>query len=185
MLANPDDLFGGPLLPGLNTSGDIVTPAEEQALIVAIEGTDLAPFRFQGWLGKRLTVSFGSRYDFDDRSFRSTDPMPEFLLPLREPNETAGIATGRYSIRLSAYRSATRLRCGSGGRSRAASTARGCCWNRDPFITSAVWHGMNGSIASLRWMFPGGRSPSAALRQRTLPRRDKRSALRVCLGAER
>jgi hypothetical protein len=84
MLANPDDLFGGPLLPGLNTSGDIVTPAEEQALIVAIEGTDLAPFRFQGWLGKRLTVSFGSRYDFDDRSFRSTDPMPEFLLPLRE-----------------------------------------------------------------------------------------------------
>ena len=44
---------------------------------------DLSPFRFQGWVGKRLTVSFGWRYDFDDASFAATAPVPAWLLPLR------------------------------------------------------------------------------------------------------
>ena len=37
----------------------IVTPSEERALIASIEGVELSPFRFHGWLGKRLTASYG------------------------------------------------------------------------------------------------------------------------------
>lgn len=44
---------------------------------------ELAPFRFQGWLGKRHTASFGWRYNFDDARFGPTEPIPAFLLPLR------------------------------------------------------------------------------------------------------
>ena len=35
------------------------------------------------WTGKRLTRTFGWRYDFDDRSFAPSEPMPEWLQPLR------------------------------------------------------------------------------------------------------
>jgi len=44
---------------------------------------DLAPFRFQGWLGNRKTQSFGWRYDFDDASFSPAEPIPGWLQPLR------------------------------------------------------------------------------------------------------
>jgi alkylated DNA repair dioxygenase AlkB len=45
---------------------------------------DLAPFRFHGWLGKRKTKTYGWRYDFDDASFSPAEPMPDWLLPLRD-----------------------------------------------------------------------------------------------------
>jgi alkylated DNA repair dioxygenase AlkB len=76
-------LFDDPLLPGLACAPDIVTPEEEAALVAGIDRQALAPFRFHGWLGKRLTVSFGWRYDFDTASFGPTDPIPDWLLPLR------------------------------------------------------------------------------------------------------
>ena len=77
------DLFDAAPLPGLAYVPGLLSQPEEAALIAAIDALDLAPFRFQGWLGKRLTASFGWRYDFDDASFRPTEPIPEFLLPLR------------------------------------------------------------------------------------------------------
>ena len=67
-----------------------MTPSEERALIASIDGADLSPFRFQGWLGKRLTASYGWRYDFDTASLVPTDPIPDWLLPLRE--KAAGFA---------------------------------------------------------------------------------------------
>jgi alkylated DNA repair dioxygenase AlkB len=78
------DLFDTPALPGLDYREDALTREEECALIAAIDGAGLSPFRFQGWLGKRLTASFGWRYDFDDASFRETEPIPKWLLPVRE-----------------------------------------------------------------------------------------------------
>ena len=65
MNASAADLFGTPLLPGLATIHDLVTRDEEAALIARIDGEALTPFRFQGWTGKRLTRSFGWRYDFE------------------------------------------------------------------------------------------------------------------------
>ena len=77
------DLFAPPLLSGLTYAEAIVTPAEEQALIAEIDAIELTPFRFQGWLGKRLTASFGWNYDFDHARFARAAPMPDFLLALR------------------------------------------------------------------------------------------------------
>lgn len=85
------DLFGteatgpAPGLPaGIDYAPDIVTPEEEKVLIARLEEIEVTPFRFQGWLGKRLTTSFGWRYDFEDASFGPTEPIPDFLLPLRD-----------------------------------------------------------------------------------------------------
>jgi alkylated DNA repair dioxygenase AlkB len=78
-----NDLFDTAIVPGLQLADDIVTPAEEAELMAWIDASDLAPFRFQGWLGKRLTHSFGWRYDFDTARFAETEPLPDWLLPLR------------------------------------------------------------------------------------------------------
>ena len=83
-------LFADLSIPGLEMREDFVGPDEEQALMKHIEALGLAPFRFQGWTGKRLTRSFGWRYDFEDASFTQTEPIPDWLEPLRE--RAAGFA---------------------------------------------------------------------------------------------
>lgn len=77
------DLFGTPALPGLRAQCDVVSEAEEAALIAAIDATGLLPFRFQGWEGKRLTTSFGWGYDFDRMRLQPAAPLPDWLLPIR------------------------------------------------------------------------------------------------------
>lgn len=84
MFAAQSDLFASPPVAGFDYADAIVSPAEEQALIAAIDRSDLSPFRFQGWLGKRLTASFGWKYDFDSARLGAAAPIPEFLLPLRD-----------------------------------------------------------------------------------------------------
>ena len=77
-------LFDAPLLPGLAYHDELIDGSAEARLSAAIEALDLSPFKFQGWTGKRLTKTFGWRYDFDDRSFAAVDPIPDWLLPLRD-----------------------------------------------------------------------------------------------------
>jgi alkylated DNA repair protein (DNA oxidative demethylase) len=83
LIAAQPDLFGQPRLAGLTQADAIVTPGEEQMLITSIDAAALSPFRFHGWLGKRLTASYGWRYDFDDASFAPAEAIPDWLLPLR------------------------------------------------------------------------------------------------------
>jgi DNA oxidative demethylase len=78
------DFFEQPGPADLTQAEAVVTTGEEQALLSCIEGIELAPFRFHGWHGRRLTASFGWRYDFDNASFGRADPIPDWLLPLRE-----------------------------------------------------------------------------------------------------
>lgn len=93
MLAVQSLLFDRPGPAGLRQGGDIVAPREEQALIASLDAAGLSPFRFQGWLGKRLTRSFGWRYDFDEASLNPTEPIPDWLLPLRRrAADFAGLA---------------------------------------------------------------------------------------------
>ncbi len=77
-------LFDAPLIPGLATGEGIVDVAEEQALIARIGEVEMSPFRFQGFIGKRLTRSFGYHYDFDAARVARTEPIPKWLLPLRD-----------------------------------------------------------------------------------------------------
>jgi alkylated DNA repair dioxygenase AlkB len=78
------DLFDAPVLPGLRSRPDIVDADEEQMLIERIDATDLTPFRFQGWTGKRLTTSFGWSYDFDVGRPKDAPPIPDWLRPFRD-----------------------------------------------------------------------------------------------------
>jgi alkylated DNA repair protein (DNA oxidative demethylase) len=90
LITRQPDLFDEPLLAGLHQAGEFVTPSDEQMLIASINAAELSPFRFHGWLGKRLTSSYGWRYDFDDASFARAEAIPHWLLPLRA--KAAGFA---------------------------------------------------------------------------------------------
>ena len=83
LFASEGDLLGAPILPGLRQCRDIVSAEEEAELIRRIDAVDLTPFRFQGFLGKRLTASFGWRYDYDKAAYERSTPIPDFLLPVR------------------------------------------------------------------------------------------------------
>lgn len=78
------DLFDAPVVPGIVSRADVVTCAEEHALIAAIDGQALTPFRFQGYTGKRLTHSFGWNYDFETAQLGRAAPMPAWLAELRD-----------------------------------------------------------------------------------------------------
>ena len=84
------DLFGEPLIAGLEYRPEFITPVEEQELVGHLSAQELSPFRFHGWTGKRLTRSFGWRYGFDDASFSPSEPIPGWLEPLR--SKAAGLA---------------------------------------------------------------------------------------------
>jgi alkylated DNA repair dioxygenase AlkB len=77
-------LFDAPLIAGLRYQEEVINNAEERALLKRLGGLELAPFRFHGWLGNRRTQSFGWRYDFEDASFTPSEPIPDWLQPVRE-----------------------------------------------------------------------------------------------------
>jgi alkylated DNA repair dioxygenase AlkB len=77
------DLFDMPVVAGLSTRSGTISRAEERDLIAHIDDAGLSPFRFQQWTGKRLTRSFGWRYDSDNRSFARADAIPQWLDPIR------------------------------------------------------------------------------------------------------
>jgi alkylated DNA repair dioxygenase AlkB len=77
-------LFDDSLIAGLDYRDELIGDKDERVLIEHMGAADLAPFRFHGWLGKRKTKTYGWRYDFDDASFSPAEPMPDWLLPLRD-----------------------------------------------------------------------------------------------------
>jgi alkylated DNA repair dioxygenase AlkB len=79
------DLLGQvPDLPeGLTYRPDLLTAEEEAEAIQRIASLPFAPFQFHGFEGKRRTVSFGWQYRFDGSGLHEAEPMPDWLLPLR------------------------------------------------------------------------------------------------------
>lgn len=77
------DLFATPVIEGLAYREDYMSQAEHDRLVTILDSLELEPFRFHGWIGNRKTRTYGWRYDFDDASFTPSDPIPEWLLPLR------------------------------------------------------------------------------------------------------
>ena len=76
-------LFDAPLIPGLDYREDMLASDEETMLIMKMDALPLSPFRFQGWTGKRLTLSLGWTYDFDNGRFGPSDPIPPWLEPIK------------------------------------------------------------------------------------------------------
>lgn len=80
-------MFGAapPDLPaGFRYAPDLLSPSEQAALVVPMAELPFAAFEFHGFLGKRRTASFGWKYDFSTERVRQGEPIPPFLLTLRD-----------------------------------------------------------------------------------------------------
>ena len=86
-MAEPDQpsLFdtSPPLPEGFKYEPDVISVDEEQHLVRQVETLPFKDFEFHGFHGKRRVVSFGWRYDFNERELQKADDIPPFLLPLR------------------------------------------------------------------------------------------------------
>ena len=79
-------LFRAPsaLPEGFKYQTDLLSPGEEEDLLADIRRLPFKEFLFQGFVGKRRVVSYGWRYDFNERALRPAEDIPSFLLPLRD-----------------------------------------------------------------------------------------------------
>jgi alkylated DNA repair dioxygenase AlkB len=110
--------------PGLGFRENFVSVAEEAALLAAAERLPFKAFEFHGWTGKRETVSFGWRYDFNQARVEPAPPIPDFLLPLRaRAAEFAGLPA-------EAFEQALVIRYGVGA---------GIGWHRDRPVFDRVF----------------------------------------------
>jgi alkylated DNA repair dioxygenase AlkB len=70
----------GELAPrGFRYRDEMMTEAEEAALVASIQQLELKPFDFHGYLGNRRVVSFGLKYDYSRRTVEPASQMPAFL----------------------------------------------------------------------------------------------------------
>jgi hypothetical protein len=92
------DLFGEDLLSeGMKYQIDFLSREEERVLLQNVKDLPFKEFEFHGFIGKRRTVSFGWRYDFNGGGLARTDDIPEFLTGLRARAETfAGNQAGSF-----------------------------------------------------------------------------------------
>jgi alkylated DNA repair dioxygenase AlkB len=92
------DLFGPAPAVASDPAGfryvpDLFSPAAERGFVAQFEALPFKPFEFHGYQGNRRIVSYGYRYDYAVRTLRASDPMPDFLAPLREvASQFSGIA---------------------------------------------------------------------------------------------
>ncbi|WP_267386313.1 alpha-ketoglutarate-dependent dioxygenase AlkB [Sphingomonas sp. GC_Shp_3] len=77
------DLFDTPPIPGFAAEPALLSAPEERTLLGRIDALDLTPFQFQQWQGKRLTHSFGWKYDFQTGAISTADPIPDWLMEVR------------------------------------------------------------------------------------------------------
>jgi alkylated DNA repair dioxygenase AlkB len=71
-------------LEGFRYQPELISLAEEDALIARVRELPFKNFEFHGFKGKRRTVSFGWQYEFSGRgALRKADDVPEFLLRVR------------------------------------------------------------------------------------------------------
>lgn len=69
---------------GFRYQPELIGAADERALVARFRALPLREFEFHGYTGKRRVVSFGWRYDFTGGQLRKADPIPAFLLALRD-----------------------------------------------------------------------------------------------------
>jgi alkylated DNA repair dioxygenase AlkB len=79
-------LFAGNTLwpEGFRYEPDLVPSDQEESLVQEVRELPFKEFEFQGFIGKRRTVSYGWHYDFNERALRKAADLPAFLLDLRE-----------------------------------------------------------------------------------------------------
>jgi alkylated DNA repair dioxygenase AlkB len=79
------DLFGEPELPaGFRYMPEVLSPAEEKALVQRFKALPFKPFEFHGYLGNRRIYSFGHKYIFAGQEPRADPSIPDYLRRLTE-----------------------------------------------------------------------------------------------------
>src|SRR5262245_62699536 len=78
------DLFADGLPDGFAYQPDVISADDERRILDRIASLPFRPFEFHGYVANRRVVSFGWRYDFAGRALTKSEPMPDFLSPLRD-----------------------------------------------------------------------------------------------------
>jgi alkylated DNA repair dioxygenase AlkB len=79
------DAFPTSALPaGFRYQPEAITSQQERSLVEQISTLAFKAFEFRGFEGKRRTVSFGWRYDFNQQQLQQADPVAPFLIPIRK-----------------------------------------------------------------------------------------------------
>jgi alkylated DNA repair dioxygenase AlkB len=92
--------------PGFRYQADLISPAEEADLAARLETLPFEPFQFRGYEGRRRVISFGLKYDFNGPGLVDAQPLPDWLLPLRNRAAAfAGLAPGDFAhVLINEYR---------------------------------------------------------------------------------
>lgn len=72
-----------PPVPGFRLVSEAVSEADEERFAALVDAAPLAPFQFGQWEGKRLTVNYGSAYDYQRARPTDAPPLPDWLADLR------------------------------------------------------------------------------------------------------
>jgi alkylated DNA repair dioxygenase AlkB len=72
------------LPPGFSYHPDVLTPAEEAALLTTVRGVAFGPVAMRGQVARRRTAHFGWVYGYESWRISPGPPIPDWLLPLRE-----------------------------------------------------------------------------------------------------
>ena len=81
---------------GFQYKDEVLPPDQERSLVEEFASLPFKDFEFRGFIGKRRTVSFGWRYDFNVRELRAAGEIPTFLLDLRQKAANfAGLPEGQ------------------------------------------------------------------------------------------
>ena len=82
---------------GLQFQPDFLTPGEEAELLHHVDALEYGQVELRGQVARRTVRLFGYDYDFDARTVRPTEPLPDWLLGLRERcGEFAGVDPGQF-----------------------------------------------------------------------------------------
>ncbi len=68
---------------GFQYRSDFINDVEQRALLSHIPTLSFREFEFHGYLGKRRTVSFGWKYNYEAHRVEAVQAIPEFLTGLR------------------------------------------------------------------------------------------------------
>src|SRR5690348_1168741 len=69
---------------GLRYQPALISRTDETRLVERVSALPFREFEFHGYTGKRRVVSFGWKYDFSSQRLQKADPIPDYLLPLRD-----------------------------------------------------------------------------------------------------
>lgn len=69
---------------GLGYRADFLSTDEEASLLAEVDALPYRSVELRGQVARRTVHLFGYTYDFDTRTVRPAEPLPDWLLPLRD-----------------------------------------------------------------------------------------------------